>query len=113
MQMACLVAKSTFHAIGCAPAAPPIGILGTGMATAERKSAGKKRRAPRSKPAAKKGSTKPRQRKGAAPLDPDRKAQAARVARRLKADYPNVTCALDNETPFQLLVATILSAQCT
>jgi endonuclease-3 len=33
--------------------------------------------------------------------------------RRLAADYPDVTCALDNETPFQLLVATILSAQCT
>jgi endonuclease-3 len=113
MQTACLVAKSTFQAIGCAPAAPPIGILGTGMATAERKSAGKKRGSPRSKPAAKKVSPKPLQRKGAAPVDPNRKAQSARIARRLKDDYPDVTCALDNETPFQLLVATILSAQCT
>jgi endonuclease-3 len=43
----------------------------------------------------------------------DRKAQAARVIRRLKADYPDATCALENETPFELLVATILSAQCT
>jgi endonuclease-3 len=33
--------------------------------------------------------------------------------RRLKADYPEATCALENETPFELLVATILSAQCT
>jgi endonuclease-3 len=41
------------------------------------------------------------------------KAQAAKVVRHLAADYPDVTCALDNETPFQLLVATILSAQCT
>jgi endonuclease-3 len=41
------------------------------------------------------------------------KAQAARVVRRLKADYPGATCALENETPFELLVATILSAQCT
>jgi endonuclease-3 len=41
------------------------------------------------------------------------KSQAARVVRRLKADYPGATCALENETPFQLLVATILSAQCT
>jgi endonuclease-3 len=40
-------------------------------------------------------------------------AQANRVVRSLAADYPDVTCALDNETPFQLLVATILSAQCT
>ena len=31
----------------------------------------------------------------------------------MKADYPAATCALENETPFQLLVATILSAQCT
>ena len=40
-------------------------------------------------------------------------SQAARVVRRLKADYPAATCALENETPFELLVATILSAQCT
>jgi endonuclease III len=43
----------------------------------------------------------------------ERKAQAGRVARRLKADYPDAVCALENETPFELLVATILSAQCT
>jgi endonuclease-3 len=42
-----------------------------------------------------------------------RKEQARRVAERLKADYPTATCALENETPFELLVATILSAQCT
>lgn len=35
------------------------------------------------------------------------------MVRRLKADYPAATCALENETPFELLVATILSAQCT
>ena len=38
---------------------------------------------------------------------------ADQVVRHLAADYPDVTCALENETPFQLLVATILSAQCT
>jgi endonuclease-3 len=31
----------------------------------------------------------------------------------LKADYPEVRCALRYRSPFQLLVATILSAQCT
>src|SRR5688572_33004697 len=41
------------------------------------------------------------------------RAQAARVVERLRADYPDATCALENETPFELLVATILSAQCT
>ena len=37
----------------------------------------------------------------------------AKVLRRLKADYPEAPCALVHRTPFQLLVATILSAQCT
>jgi endonuclease III len=62
-----------------------------------------------------KHSTKPegRKRAKAAGADAELKAQAARVVRRLKADYPGATCALENETPFQLLVATILSAQCT
>ena len=32
---------------------------------------------------------------------------------RLKQLYPDATCSLDYETPVQLLVATILSAQCT
>jgi endonuclease-3 len=40
-------------------------------------------------------------------------AHAAQVSRHLAQDYPDVSCALENETPFQLLVATILSAQCT
>jgi endonuclease III len=35
------------------------------------------------------------------------------TVKHLAADYSDVTCALENETPFQLLVATILSAQCT
>lgn len=41
------------------------------------------------------------------------KRQAARVVRRLRADYPDAECALVHDTPLQLLVATILSAQCT
>ena len=40
-------------------------------------------------------------------------AYAATIYDRLAAHYPNARCALDYETPFQLLVATILSAQCT
>ncbi|TWT90440.1 Ultraviolet N-glycosylase/AP lyase [Pseudobythopirellula maris] len=43
----------------------------------------------------------------------ERKAQSKRVLRRLKADYPEVECALAHDSPEQLLVATILSAQCT
>jgi endonuclease-3 len=82
------------------------------MATAGRTSPAKKS-APRSKASAAKPQAKPARAKAAAAPDPEKKAQAARVNRRLKADYPGATCALENETPFQLLVATILSAQCT
>jgi endonuclease-3 len=35
------------------------------------------------------------------------------ILRRLRATYPDATCALRHEDPLQLLVATILSAQCT
>ena len=35
------------------------------------------------------------------------------IIERLHEVYPNAHCELDFETPFQLLVATILSAQCT
>jgi len=51
--------------------------------------------------------------RGAKPAKPDTKLIAAKTVERLAADYPDVTCALENETPFELLVATILSAQCT
>ena len=43
----------------------------------------------------------------------DAKRHAAQVVRRLKAAYPDAHCALNFKTPLQLLVATILSAQCT
>ncbi|HTK68523.1 MAG TPA: endonuclease III, partial [Candidatus Eisenbacteria bacterium] len=32
---------------------------------------------------------------------------------RLRAAYPDAKCALDHRDPFELLIATILSAQCT
>jgi len=43
----------------------------------------------------------------------ERKALATEYYRRLSATYPDAHCALDHEDPYQLLVATILSAQCT
>jgi endonuclease-3 len=56
--------------------------------------------------------SKTRAKKPAAPkLDP--KAIAPKVLRRLKADYPDATCALGHESAFELLISTILSAQCT
>jgi endonuclease III len=41
------------------------------------------------------------------------KERVQRIIQRLMEAYPNAHCELDFETPFQLLVATILSAQCT
>jgi len=35
------------------------------------------------------------------------------ILQKLDEAYPNVTCALEHHTPFQLLISTILSAQCT
>jgi len=42
-----------------------------------------------------------------------KKARAAEIVRRLRAEYPDARCSLDHENAYQLLVATILSAQCT
>ena len=39
--------------------------------------------------------------------------RAAEVHRRLQGEYPAAECELDHANPFQLLAATILSAQCT
>ncbi len=43
----------------------------------------------------------------------ERKARIAEILRRLDQMYPNATCALLHRNPWELLVATILSAQCT
>lgn len=42
-----------------------------------------------------------------------KKQRALEILIRLKRLYPEATCTLNYETPVQLLVATILSAQCT
>ena len=41
------------------------------------------------------------------------RARADEVVRRLRAEYPDVRCALDHHNAFELLAATILSAQTT
>jgi endonuclease III len=43
----------------------------------------------------------------------ERKARIAEILRRLDQMYPGATCALLHRNPWELLVATILSAQCT
>lgn len=46
-------------------------------------------------------------------VDPSIKSQARKVVRALERDYPDAECALLHDSPLQLLIATILSAQCT
>ena len=41
------------------------------------------------------------------------KARTRAIIRRLKRAYPDARCSLNHTNPFELLVATILSAQCT
>src|SRR5260370_3533437 len=43
----------------------------------------------------------------------ERKARLGRILDLLERAYPNATCALHHRTAWELLVATILSAQCT
>jgi endonuclease-3 len=47
------------------------------------------------------------------PTPTDAKRHAAKIARCLAKHYPDAICSLDFRTPLELLVATILSAQCT
>ena len=47
------------------------------------------------------------------PIPADTKQYAAKIARILREHYPDAKCELDFHTPLQLLIATILSAQCT
>ena len=44
---------------------------------------------------------------------PPRAERAALIYARLNAEYPDAHCELDHRSPLQLLMATILSAQCT
>jgi endonuclease III len=43
----------------------------------------------------------------------EEKQRALKIAKRLKAEYPDARCSLNFSTPLELLIATILSAQCT
>ena len=72
------------------------------------KKAPKKSPAPKSaaKPAAKSKKSEPR----AGGTDPKR---VSAILAKLDEAYPAVTCALKHDNPFQLLISTILSAQCT
>jgi endonuclease-3 len=63
----------------------------------------------RTRPAARK---RPKRKASAESLE-EKKKRAAEVFRRLGRAYPDARCALTYSSPLELLVATILSAQCT
>ena len=46
-------------------------------------------------------------------VDPAIKRRATAIHKKLEAQYPDAKCALEHRNAFELLVATILSAQCT
>lgn len=52
-------------------------------------------------------------RTSAAPPAAEELKRRRRVLKKLNAAYPVAACSLRHESPFQLLIATILSAQCT
>lgn len=65
-------------------------------------------------PAAAKRAGKPSKKRILRPRNAaERQARVRDILKRLDEMYPNVTCALVHRTPWELLVATILSAQCT
>lgn len=66
-----------------------------------------KRRAPKAKLGLAKKAGKPQRARG---TDPKRVSE---ILAKLNEAYPDVTCALNHQSAFQLLIATILSAQCT
>lgn len=47
------------------------------------------------------------------PATSEAKRHAARIVKRLAAEYPVAECALTHRSPLELVIATILSAQCT
>ena len=55
----------------------------------------------------------PRVQKTPAPRGPLAPERVAAILKALDEAYPNVECALTHSSPWELLVATILSAQCT
>ena len=79
------------------------------MAGARKKSATKKRAAKR-KPAPARARISSPPKSGGRGADP---ARVHKILAKLDEAYPAATCALRHENPFQLLIATILSAQCT
>jgi endonuclease-3 len=74
----------------------------------KKKKAAKNSRAPKPKSRAAKPAVKP-----AAPAAGATPARVRKILAKLDEAYPAATCALTHDNPFELLISTILSAQCT
>jgi len=79
------------------------------MPNARKKKAAKK---PAPKTSAKAKSSTEAKFRGGTP-DPTNPKRVAAILRKLDEAYPDATCELKHANPFQLLISTILSAQCT
>ena len=64
------------------------------------------------RPVGKRGNSRAKKKAARGGLETDPK-RIAELLRRLEAAYPNAQCALHHRNAWELLVATILSAQCT
>ena len=82
------------------------------MAPKSKKKTASKKKASSAKPRAAKSGKKTKATKPGRAGGTDTKRVAAILAK-LNEAYPNATCELKHENPFQLLISTILSAQCT
>lgn len=80
------------------------------MAKAKKKKSARGKAA--SKPSAKSKTAKPGKVHGSTP-DPTNPKRVAAILLGLDEAYPDATCELKHANPFQLLISTILSAQCT
>jgi endonuclease III len=79
------------------------------MAQVNKKKAARNRPAP--KPSSKPKSSKAGKVRGTP--DPTNPKRVAAILQKLDGAYPDATCELKHASPFQLLISTILSAQCT
>lgn len=87
-------------------------LKGARPAAADSAAARRKKQAAAGRPAKPRRPVAARPKRKGAFLAPD-PVRLAAVLEQLRELYPDATCALHHETPLQLLVATILSAQCT
>ena len=80
---------------------------------AGRRAGGQKKRSAKRASTSKKATKKSRRPPVRLSARPPASARIGEIIARLKQEYPDAKCALDHANPLELLVATILSAQCT